>query len=158
MRQKSLLKRGDNPVYATSFKVFLAIPFLYELKLFLEWTFSATSLDLFKWLKFESVYDLLFITHCAMKVEKKRKIGEMIEKFEKILFGGCGFFIILLILILPLLLFSSLNPTNKINNVNDASIEVIYHFTLSFQYPLKKTISQIIILYITMAMLALFKK
>ena len=124
LRKKSLLKRGDNTFYATSFKVYLAIPFLYELKLTLDYTFTPTSLDLFKWLKFESVYDLLFITHCTMKGERKRKVGEIVGKIEKYLIGGCGFFIILLILILPLLLFSTLNPTNTNNNVTDASIEV----------------------------------
>ena len=124
MRKKSLLKRGDNSLYSLSFRCSQAIPFLYELKLFLDWTFTPTSMDLFKWLKFESVYDLLFITHCVMKIEKTRKIGEIVEKWEKTLFGCFGFIIVLLILIIPLILFSSLNPTNKINNVLNANIEV----------------------------------
>jgi hypothetical protein len=124
MRKKSLLTRGDNIIYSSCYKGFLAIPFLYELKLCLDWTFTPTSLDLFKWLKFEAVYDILFITHCDMKVEGKRKIGEVVGNVQKVLLGGCGFFILLIILLLPLILFSSLNPANVLNNVTDANIEV----------------------------------
>jgi hypothetical protein len=130
MRKKSLLTRGDNVIYSSCYKGYLAIPFLYELKLCLDWTFTPTSLDLFKWLKFEAIYDLLFITHCNKKVEGKRKIGEVVGKFQKIIFGGLGFFILLIILLVPLILFSSLNPANVYNNVTDANIEVNNLFNL----------------------------
>jgi piezo-type mechanosensitive ion channel component 1/2 len=130
MRKKSLLMRGDNWFYSTSFKIFNAIPFLYELKLMIDWSITPTSLDLFKWIKFESVYDRFFITHCYMKSENMRKVGDQMTLFNKISLGGCGFIIILLILLGPLILFSNLNPTNQINNITSAGIEVSLYFII----------------------------
>jgi hypothetical protein len=129
MRKKSLLMRGDNVIYSSSFKVFNSIPFLYELKLLIDWSFTPTALDLFKWIKFESVYDVLFTTHCYMKAEFKRKIGEKVGWVNKTTLGYGGFIILLLILLGPLLLFSNLNPTNIFNNINSAEVEL----TLSFE-------------------------
>jgi hypothetical protein len=124
-KKKSVLMRGDNLFNLILFKTYKAIPFLYELKLTIDWSITPTSLDIFKWIKFESVYDLLFMTHCTMKQEKSREIGEKIGLLEKLSFGGIGFSLILLILIGPLILFSTLNPQNSNNNVTGASIKVI---------------------------------
>lgn len=124
MRNKSLFMRGDNIIYASLFKAYKAVPFLYELKLTIDWTCTPTCLDLFKWLKFESVYDLLFITHCAKKKEITVPIGKNIGIFNKLLMGGSSFVILLLILLGPLLIFSTLNPTNVVNNVTGASVEL----------------------------------
>jgi hypothetical protein len=124
MRKKSLLMRGDNMVYSILFKAFKAIPFFYELKLTIDWSCTPTTLDLFKYVKFEMVYDLLFSTHCNMKASRQKKVGEVINKFSKILVGGGSFMLILLILIGPLLLFSSLNPGNISNLVIGAGTEL----------------------------------
>jgi hypothetical protein len=124
MRNKSLFMRGDNIIYASLFKAYKAVPFLYELKLTIDWTCTPTCLDLFKWLKFESVYDLLFLTHCAKKKEITVPIGKNISIFNKLLMGGSGFVVLLAILLGPLLIFSTLNPTNVVNNVTGASVEL----------------------------------
>jgi hypothetical protein len=124
-RKKSLLMRGDNLFNLIVFKTYKAIPFLYELKLTIDWSITPTSLDIFKWIKFESVYDLVFMTHCTMRQEKFRDIGEKIGIIEKLSFGGIGFSLILLVLIGPLILFSTLNPQNSNNNVTGASVTVI---------------------------------
>jgi len=139
MRKKSLFMRRDNLLYYTGFKIFNAIPFFYEIKLLIDWTITPTALDLWKWIKFESVYDRLYETHCNMKREFKRKIGDRISVFNKISLGGCGFIILLFLILGPLILFSNLNPTNSINNVTEASLElnlifesnkIFYNYTL----------------------------
>ena len=122
MRKQALLMRGDNVIYSSAFKVYKAIPFLYELKLTLDWTLTPTSLDLFKWLKFESVYDLLFLTHCLMKANVKKKVGTAVAGVQKLSIGMISFIILLLILLGPLILFSNLNPIKKDNNVIGGSI------------------------------------
>jgi len=88
-------------------------------------------LDLFKYIKFESVYDLLFITHCNMKANNNRKVGECVGMFEKISIGGIASSALLIILIGPLILFSSLNPTNVHNPVLGANIELSFSFQMS---------------------------
>ena len=123
-RKKSLLMRKDNIINSIFFKIYKSIPFLYELKLTIDWTFTHTALDIFKWIKFESIYDLLFITHCEMKQEKSKDIGEKIGVVKKLTVGGIGFSGILLVLLGPLILFSTLNPTNINNNVIGASLYV----------------------------------
>jgi hypothetical protein len=130
VRKKSLLMRGDNIVFSSIFKAYKAIPFLYELKLTVDWTFTPTCLDLFKWLKFESVYDTLFITHCTKKAEETIPVGKPIPTFKKGLMGCSSFLILLSILLAPLVLFSTLNPSNMNNNVTGAHIELFMSFQL----------------------------
>jgi len=115
--------RGDSAIHSYMFKGYLAIPFLYELKLTLDFTFTSTALDLFKWLKFESVYDILFITNCYMKVEDDRELSKNVGWIDKWI--GAGSFMILIVIFLgPLILFSGLNPTNVYNNVLGARTNV----------------------------------
>jgi len=40
--------------------LYLKIPFIWELKLFIDWTFTYTALDIFQTLKMEAVYAELF--------------------------------------------------------------------------------------------------
>lgn len=126
MKQKSLLMRNDNSIYSIMFKTYKAIPFLYELKLTIDWTCTPTALDIYKWLKFQSVYDNLFLTICFMKKMYNRPIGGKVSIVEKLLMGMSSFVVLLAIILAPLLIFSSLNPTNSINNVTGAYVEVIY--------------------------------
>ena len=115
---------GDNIIYYGAFKGIKAIPFLFELKLLIDWAVTNTSLDFFKWLKFENIYETLFTTHCVIKSQNYKKPGHKITTFEKIYIGVLGFIIILCLLIGPLLLFSDLNPTNTLNNITNAEIKV----------------------------------
>jgi hypothetical protein len=137
LRKQSSLMKGDNLFYSVVFKGFRAMPFLYELKLLIDWTFTTTSLDMWKWLKFESIYDLLFINKCTMKSYHGRKLGAKVNKIEKFFVGGLSFFAILIIVFGPLVLFSTLNPTNTDNPVTGARVEVklkylIYSFYCHF--------------------------
>jgi hypothetical protein len=131
MRKRSLFMRGDSVMHSTLFRTYKAIPFLYELKLTIDWSFTPTALDLWKYIKFENLYYLLFITKCFMKVNNMKKVGESITLIQKVLWGGVNFAILLIILIGPLLLFSSLNPTNTYNPVLDASIELSFMFKIN---------------------------
>lgn len=132
LRKKSALMYRDNLLYLTVYKSFKALPFLYELKLLIDWTFTSTALDLWKWLKFESIFDLLYITKCTMKGYVGRRLGEKTPKYTKFFVGGLSFFSILIIVFGPLVLFSSLNPTNKSNLVTGANIEVNMQYNISY--------------------------
>jgi hypothetical protein len=128
LRKQSALMKGDNLFYSTIFKSFKAMPFLYELKLLIDWTFTETALDLFKWFKFEAIYDLLFITKCNMKGYYGRRLGTKVTKFQKFFSGGLFFIGMLIIVFGPLVLFSSLNPTNKPNLVTGSFVELQLSF------------------------------
>ena len=130
MRRKSMLKSGTSWVNGTIYNAYKSIPFLYEIKLAIDWTFTKTCLDLFQWNKFESVYDIVYCTFCDMNAKNQQKVGEKKGKLIKITMGGALSFILIFILIAPLMLFSSLNPTNQLNNLTGATLKV----DLSFVY------------------------
>ena len=143
LRKMSGLMKSSNLFHSTFYKIFKNIPFLYELKNFIDWTFTTTSLDLWKWLKLEEIISLLYINKCLAKGNMGRRIGTKIPIYMKFLMGGSFFFGVLLIVFGPIFLYSSLNPTNKVNPVfginlkvsllipyNDAENENIYDLTL----------------------------
>ena len=124
MKRKSVLKAKNNSLYGGIYNGYKNVPFLYEIKLGIDWTFTSTCLDLFQWNKFESVYDILYTTNCAMTGINTKPIGLQVGKVLKIFMGGTLSFVLVIILIVPLLLFSSLNPMNQLNNLTNADIKV----------------------------------
>lgn len=124
MKRKSMLKSGDKSLNGTIYSVYKAIPFLYEIKLAIDWTFTKTCLDFFQWNKFESAYDAVYVTFCAMNAKNQQLVGQKVGKINKFAMGGLLGFILIFILIAPLMLFSSLNPTNKLNNLTGAELKI----------------------------------
>ena len=124
MIPKSLLKTGETSIHSGIHTGYKTIPFLYELKLAIDWTFTRTSLDIFQWNKFEGVYDLLYTTLCAKKSLNQKPVGMTISNMMKGYLGVPIFSGIILLLIGPLLLFSNLNPINELNNITGATIEM----------------------------------
>ena len=91
----------------TMLQIYLAIPFILELKIISDWTFTKTSLDLFQWIKFEGVFADLFIAKCTNKEYIAHPLGEPMAFLQKLLLGCCGFFILILLIAGPLLFFSN---------------------------------------------------
>ena len=130
MKRKSMLKSGSSSISGIINNTFRNIPFLYEIKLAIDWTFTSTCLGLFQWNKFESVYDTVYTTYCAMNAKNQQLVGQQVGKTLKIGLGGTLSFGLIIILIFPIYLFSSLNPTNQLNNLKAATLSA----ELSFLY------------------------
>ena len=130
IKRKSLFKKGQDEIFSNMGSLFKNIPFLYEIKNAIDWTFTHTCLDLFQWNKFEAIYDAIFDTYCEKAEWDEKPIGERVSKEKKFGIGFILSFSLIFIVIIPLLLFSSLNPTNKINNINEARMNV----DLTFNY------------------------
>ncbi len=130
MKRKSILKSKNNSISGGIYNGYKSIPFLYEIKLAIDWTFTSTCLDLFQWNKFESIYDIIYTTNCAMTGINSKLVGQEIGKVLKIGMGGVLSFGLVFILVVPLMLFSSLNPLNQLNNLTSADLKV----ELSFNY------------------------
>ena len=130
MKRKSMLKSGDASINGTINTIFKSIPFVYEIKLAIDWTFTSTCLDLFQWNKFENVYDTVYTTYCTMNAKNISKIGQQIGLVLKMGMGGILSFGLIILLIAPIILFSSINPTNQLNNLTGATLTV----ELSFFY------------------------
>jgi hypothetical protein len=61
LKKGNFLMNDSTPVNKIGFQIFAAVPFLLELKIFTDWTFTRTGLDVFQWIKFENLYGDLFV-------------------------------------------------------------------------------------------------
>ncbi|CAG9323173.1 unnamed protein product [Blepharisma stoltei] len=109
------------------FKAYLALPFLYELRTLLDWTFTPTALDLFQWFKFEDINARLYQTRCIQLSYSYHKKGENISAWQKGYMGFFTLFLICFVILIPLIIFSSLNPIMEKNDVKwmDMKIKII---------------------------------
>ena len=51
VRKGSFLVDSFNPASSLIYRGYLAIPFIFELRSIIDWTFTATALDVFQWIK-----------------------------------------------------------------------------------------------------------
>ena len=103
-----MTRRGYVNYYMVS--AYTAIPFLYEVKIIMDWTFSATSLTLFDWFRQFSIYLSSFSSKINYySATTTTVLGQTIPWYYKIM-GWSGFILILLIIFGPMILFSGLNP------------------------------------------------
>ena len=129
IKRKSFFKKKGDEVLSGLSKGFNAIPFLYEIKNAIDWTCTSTCLTFIQWNKFEAIYDTIFDTYCEKNDWDERPIGRRVSYKKKFGIGATLAFALIMILIIPLILFSSLNPTNKLNNINAGELKVDLSFT-----------------------------
>ncbi|GBG87247.1 hypothetical protein CBR_g45306 [Chara braunii] len=107
------------------FSIYRGLPFVFELRSVLDWACTTTSLPLYDWLKLEDIYASLFLVQCDLKLSRERhKLGERQEVTTKFCNGCCLFIIIVSIIWLPMLMFSTGNPVNVPNPVIDVKLTV----------------------------------
>jgi hypothetical protein len=123
----------------TLFNIYKAIPFLYELRTILDWLCTATTLDLFETFKLEDIYATLFHVQCHLITRRLRARGEKQWFRTKLLQGFLLFCGLLLVLLLPLYLFSSANPATDLNNIFAGRLTLslnVRHATSEASFPL----------------------
>ena len=140
IKKVSSLMKASNSFYNIVYKCYIQIPFLFELKNFIDWTFTKTSLDLWKWLKLEEIISLLFINKCLAKGEMSHKVGKKTPVYMKILMGSTTFFIVIIIIFGPLVLFSYLNPLSLVNKVTGVNFKLILSIPTSYSQNLNLTL------------------
>ena len=59
-----------------AFKGFMAVPFLFELKTFADWTFTRTALDVFQWFILSSTHAELFLARCLQGRYRRKPLGK----------------------------------------------------------------------------------
>ena len=140
IKKVSSLMKASNTFYNLTYKCYIQIPFLFELKNFIDWTFTKTSLDLWKWLKLEEIISLLFINKCLAKGEMAHKVGTKTPVYMKIFMGSTTFFIVIIIIFGPLVLFSYLNPLSLVNKVTGVNFKLILSIPTNFTQNLNLTL------------------
>ncbi|XP_022960461.1 piezo-type mechanosensitive ion channel homolog isoform X1 [Cucurbita moschata] len=107
------------------YRLYRALPFLYELRCVLDWSCTSTSLTMYDWLKLEDINASLYLVKCdAVLNRSQHKQGEKQTVMTKCCNGICLFFILLFVIWAPMLMYSSGNPTNVENPIKDASCQV----------------------------------
>ena len=105
------------------FKAYMAIPFLWELRSSIDWTIETTSLSLPAYLKLEDIYAGLTSVRADMEARRHWPRGVRKPSCHKC-YTGCLLVTALLVIILgPLLLFSSTSPFSQTNLVKAATVE-----------------------------------
>ncbi|CAM8925338.1 unnamed protein product [Rhodiola kirilowii] len=105
------------------FRVYRALPFLYELRCVLDWSCTTTSLTMYDWLKLEDIHASLFLVKCdAVLNRSSHKQGQKQTKMTKFCNGICLFFVLICVIWAPMLMYSSGNPTNIANPIKDARV------------------------------------
>ncbi|KAK8711565.1 hypothetical protein V6N13_146843 [Hibiscus sabdariffa] len=107
------------------YRLYRALPFLYELRCVLDWSCTTTSLTMYDWLKLEDINASLYLAKCdAVLNRATHKQGEKQTKMTKCCNGICLFFILICVIWTPMLMYSSGNPTNIANPIKDASFQI----------------------------------
>ena len=140
IKKVSSLMRSTSFFNSLVYKCYIQIPFLFELKNFIDWTFTKTSLDLWKWLKLEEIISLLFLNKCYSTAEMAKRVGKKTPVYMKVLMGSTTFFVILIIIFGPLILFSYLNPLSLVNKVTGVNFKLILSLPTNYSQNLNLTL------------------
>ena len=111
-------------VSSSIYRTYLAIPFIFELRSIIDWTFTKTALDVFQWIKLAQVQADMYVAKCVNKQYMRHKLGQP-QPFWKKLFIGFSLTLFVLILIIgPIIIFSGLNPSTNTDPITGGSIAV----------------------------------
>ncbi|XP_071959086.1 piezo-type mechanosensitive ion channel component 1-like [Antedon mediterranea] len=102
------------------------IPFLMEIRIVMDWMFTATSLSLAHWCECEDIYADCFITKCWRKMEKKYPAARGVTKSSMVKYGMGGVMLCGLVLIIwfPLLFISFVNTSSIPNPPSIATVQI----------------------------------
>ncbi|KAM7258251.1 hypothetical protein ACFE04_013992 [Oxalis oulophora] len=107
------------------YRLYRALPFLYELRCVLDWSCTSTSLTMYDWLKLEDIHASLYLVKCDTVLNRAtHKQGDKQTKMTKCCNGICLFFILIIVIWAPMLMYSSGNPTNIANPIKDVSVQI----------------------------------
>jgi len=114
-----------------TFKIYDAVPFLHELRVLIDWTVTATSLNFFMWMKLEDAHHSLYKTTCDMKGRRELSPAQRRPLYEKALQGCLLLSALFLLIVGPIIYFSTFSMFLSPNPIISGSL----HVTLSVQHP-----------------------
>jgi hypothetical protein len=105
-------------------RTYKAIPFIWEMKVIIDWTVTSTCLDLFQWFKLDDVYNTLYYNQVQAEQRKERPEFRSRELWEKVLQGFCFALLLILVILAPILLFSGINPIMVKNPIKSGQLTI----------------------------------
>ncbi|XP_046867013.1 piezo-type mechanosensitive ion channel component isoform X2 [Drosophila willistoni] len=118
--------KGFSMVNMIAFKVYMQIPFLYELRTILDWVCIDSTMTIFDWLKMEDIFSNIYLIRCtrqsetdfpAMRAQKKASLS-------KLIMGGTVVLLIVICIWGPLCLFALGNAVGTSNVPYQVSVSI----------------------------------
>ena len=106
--------------------VFFNAPFLFELRVIMDWVFTPTTLKFKRWLEVEDAFVKTFLIKCerADEISDFRKRGEVQKAFPSKTVYLVIFMALVLVIWAPILLFSFVNETKISTDIRYAAIDL----------------------------------
>lgn len=108
------------------FKVFMFIPFLFELRAVMDWIWTDTSMTIMDWFKMEDIFASIYQIKCMRGVESDYPQPRGIKKSQisKYITGGGALFLIIGLIWFPLLIFALGGTVGDPNPPYDVSLSI----------------------------------
>lgn len=116
-RHTMVFMRRVSSLSGLAYQIFAAIPFVYELRQLLDWSCTPTTLTFMDWLKLEDINTSLFLVAVMRQSRAHKPRGARQPRYMKFFQGALLFSLLLVLLWVPLLVFSSGNPTYQAPHV-----------------------------------------
>eukprot|EP00658_Telonema_sp_P-2_P043723 TRINITY_DN31614_c0_g1_i1.p1 TRINITY_DN31614_c0_g1~~TRINITY_DN31614_c0_g1_i1.p1 ORF type:complete len:193 (-),score=43.53 TRINITY_DN31614_c0_g1_i1:86-664(-) len=100
------------------YTVYKAVPFLFELRVLLDWMCTDTALSFLDWFKLEDIHGQLFVnkSNRRFEAEDDRKMGDIQPRWMRLLLGGLIVFGLIILLgggLFICLLYTSPSPRDS---------------------------------------------
>lgn len=113
-----------NWVWGMFFSWYRAIPFVFELRTLLDWMTSSTALNVYETFKLEDIHATVFLAQCNLDWLNYRQRGTEQPRCHKITSGCLLFSLLMFVIVVPLIIFSPVNPATLPNNVLSATFSL----------------------------------
>ncbi|CAD5221571.1 unnamed protein product [Bursaphelenchus okinawaensis] len=107
----NLLTHSYGVVNYGLFYVFLMLPFVFELRTMIDWTWTDTTMPIFDFIKMEMFYAKIYVIKCARVLEQNFPVPRGVPRgtMIKYMYGIPGIFGVIILMLSPLLAFALLN-------------------------------------------------
>lgn len=108
------------------FYVFFYLPFVFELRTIVDWTWTDTTMPIFDFIKMEFFYAKIYIVKCARVMEQNYPVPRGVPrgKVIKYMYGLPGVFGLIFLILLPLIAFSLLNQIGDHTNAQTFKMQI----------------------------------
>ncbi|XP_034951283.1 piezo-type mechanosensitive ion channel component isoform X2 [Chelonus insularis] len=108
------------------FKVFMLVPFLFELRAVMDWIWTDTSMTVMDWFKMEDIFASIYQIKCMRGLESDFPQPRGVKKAQmsKYMVGGGALFVIIGVIWFPLLLFALGGTVGMANIPSEVSLSI----------------------------------